>query len=96
MTERMVHCSKHKKELPGLEAPPFRGEVGQQIFEKVSKTAWSEWKEMEIKVINEYRLVLGDAAQYQQLIDTMLSFLGLSEGKVPEVENAQRGGGNVK
>jgi Fe-S cluster biosynthesis and repair protein YggX len=84
-------CSKYKEELPGLEKPPYRGELGERIFANVSQKAWDEWKEMEIKVLNEYRLVLADPKQYQQLIDTMLSFLGLAEGSVPEVENPQRG-----
>jgi len=94
MTDRIVNCSKYKQPLPGLPKPPFRGEVGQRIFENVSARAWAEWKDMEIKVLNEYRLVLADPAQYQQLIDTMLSFLGLGTGEIPEVENAERGGKN--
>jgi len=94
MTDRIVNCSKYKQPLPGLSKPPFRGEVGQRIFENVSARAWAEWKDMEIKVLNEYRLVLADPAQYQQLIDTMLSFLGLGTGEIPEVENAKRGGSN--
>jgi Fe-S cluster biosynthesis and repair protein YggX len=94
MTDRIVNCSKYKQSLPGLPKPPFRGEVGQRIFDNVSARAWSEWKDMEIKVLNEYRLVLADPAQYQQLIDIMLSFLGLGAGEIPEVENAERGGSN--
>ena len=94
MSEKMVQCSKYKESLPGLVRAPFRGEIGQLVLDNVSQKAWSEWKEMEIKVLNEYRLVLADPAQYQQLIDTMKSFLGLAEGSVPEVENAKRGNGS--
>jgi hypothetical protein len=36
---RTVICSKYKKELPGLEKPPFGGEMGKVIFEKVSAQA---------------------------------------------------------
>jgi Fe-S cluster biosynthesis and repair protein YggX len=92
MEQRMVMCVKLGKELPGLDKPPFKGEVGQKIFEKVSKQAWSMWKDdMQIKVLNEYRLNMGDPRDYQVLVDQMLAFLNLKEGSVAEVENADRG-----
>jgi Fe-S cluster biosynthesis and repair protein YggX len=94
--ERIVNCSKYKSPLPGLTRPPFKGDIGEMIFQNVSAKAWAEWKDMEIKVLNEYRLVLADPAQYKQLVDTMLSFLGLGSGDsaVPEVGDAVRGGGS--
>ena len=81
MPERMVKCVKLEKELPGLEKPPFAGPVGQQIFETVSKEAWRMWKEeMQIRVLNEYRLNMGDPRDYQVLVDHMLQFLNLKQG----------------
>jgi Fe-S cluster biosynthesis and repair protein YggX len=91
MSVRLVRCAKFNQELPGLTKPPFRGEIGKKIFDNSSQQAWDEWQEMQIKVLNEYRLDMSDSQQYKQLIDTMLSFLGLAEGEVPEVENAERG-----
>lgn len=92
MTSRTVHCVKLGEDLPGLEKPPFPGDIGAKIFEKVSAKAWSMWKEdMQIKVLNEYRLNLGDRKDYQVLVDQMLLFLNLKEGVVAEVENADRG-----
>jgi Fe-S cluster biosynthesis and repair protein YggX len=89
---RTVVCSKYKKELPGLEKPPFGGEMGKIIFEKVSAQAWNEWsKDVQIKVLNEYRLNMADPRDYQVLVDQMKRFLGLEEGAVAEVENAERG-----
>ncbi len=90
--ERMVQCLKFGKELPGLEKPPFKGEIGEKIFNQISKEAWSQWKnDMQIKVLNEYRLNMGDPKDYQVLVDQMLLFLNLKEGTVAEVENAERG-----
>ena len=40
---RTVICSRYKKELPGLDAPPVPGANGEKIFENVSKQAWEEW-----------------------------------------------------
>lgn len=91
--ERNIHCKKFQKELPGLEKPPFPGPIGKQIFEEISAEAWAAWKDLQIKVINEYRLNLADKKDYGVLIDQMLSFLNLKEGKVVEVENAERGRG---
>jgi Fe-S cluster biosynthesis and repair protein YggX len=93
MSNKTVLCSKLKKELPALEKPPFGGELGEQIFQNVSKPAWDMWKEdMMIKIINEYRLNLADPEQYQTLLEQMKAFLGLGgEQGVLEVENAERG-----
>jgi len=89
---RTVMCSKLGREMPGLEKPPFAGEVGQQIFDKVSAEAWRAWNEdMQIKVLNEYRLNMGDPKDYKVLVDQMMLFLNLKDGEVVEVENEERG-----
>lgn len=90
---RMVQCAKLGREAEGLNAPPFAGELGQEIYEKVSAQAWETWRDdMMIKVINEYRLDLSDAAQYEMLLKQMQAFLGLDKKTaVVEVENAERG-----
>ena len=89
---RTVVCSKYQKELPGLEKAPFGGEMGKLIFEKVSAQAWNEWsKDVQIKVLNEYRLNMADPRDYQVLVDQMKRYLGLEEGAVAEVENSERG-----
>ena len=80
---RIVKCSKHGKELPGLAAPPFPGVAGEQIFQNVSAQAWSEWWDgMQIKVLNEYRLNMGNPKDYQILFDQMMQFLNLPQVKV--------------
>jgi len=89
---RKVFCSKFQKELPGLEKPPFKGEMGTVIYERVSLEAWNQWStDIQIKVLNEYRLNMADPKDYQVLVDQMKRFLGLEEGTVAEVENAERG-----
>lgn len=93
MTARTVNCIKLEKELPGLEKPPFPGPVGKEIYERVSEMAWKMWRDdLQIKVLNEYRLNLSDPKDYQVLVDQMLLFLNLKQGgAVAEVENAERG-----
>lgn len=92
MAERMVKCIKLGKELPGLEKPPFPGEIGTRIYNEVSQQAWAMWRDdMQIKVLNEYRLNMANPKDYQALVDQMLLFLNLKSGAVAEVENAERG-----
>ena len=38
----MVFCVRNKKEMEGLDEPPFDSEFGQKIFKNVSKAAWAE------------------------------------------------------
>ncbi|MCB0346529.1 MAG: oxidative damage protection protein [Bdellovibrionales bacterium] len=92
MGERTVTCAKYGEELPGLDAAPFDGELGQQIYQNVSARAWNEWQsDLMIKVINEYRLNLADAEHYNVLLEQMKAFFNLGSGDVLEVENAERG-----
>lgn len=59
MAERLVQCVKLKRELPGLDHPPFSGELGERIYQNVSQEAWFMYREHLKMVINEYRLTLG-------------------------------------
>ena len=54
---RMVKCVKLGWELPGLDAPPWPGELGRRIFENVSEEAWEMWEEKMKMILNEYRLL---------------------------------------
>jgi len=54
---RTVNCVKFEKELPGLEEPPWPGELGQRILENVSVDAWKLWEERMKMILNEYRLM---------------------------------------
>ena len=52
----MVVCARYKEEMEGLDEPPFDSEFGQNIYDHVSKKAWSEWIERQKMLLNEYRL----------------------------------------
>lgn len=56
---RMVNCIKLGREAEGLDRPPIKGELGQRIFENVSKEAWKDWVAHSTMIVNEYRLELG-------------------------------------
>jgi len=52
----MVKCIKMGREMEGLDEPPFDGELGQRIYDNVSKLAWEQWQEHMKMLLNEYRL----------------------------------------
>ena len=56
--KRTVLCVKFQKELPGLDETPFDNELGQRIYDHVSRDAWALWKEHLKMIMNEYRLNL--------------------------------------
>jgi Fe-S cluster biosynthesis and repair protein YggX len=71
---RMVHCVKYKRSLPGLDEPPWPGELGQRIFEQVSADAWDEWEDRMRMILNEYRLVPWQPEAQQMMAQAMEQF----------------------
>ena len=87
---RLVLCKKYNRELPGLQAPPLPGVLGQEIFDTVSEQAWKEWQANQTMLINEHRLNLMDASTRKFLTEEMHRFLANEnyakpEGYVPPV-----------
>ena len=53
---RTVDCVLLKQQAEGLDFAPYPGELGQRIFDNVSKQAWQQWLAHQTMLINEYRL----------------------------------------
>ena len=53
---RTVKCVLLGVEAEGLDKPPYPGDLGQRIYENVSKEAWQRWVKHQTMLINEYRL----------------------------------------
>ncbi len=53
---RTVNCVILKTEAEGLDYAPYPGELGQRIYDNVSKEAWQRWLEHQTMLINENRL----------------------------------------
>jgi len=68
---RNVNCLKLNQELPGLDSPPFPGELGAKIFDNISKEAWTQWVAQQTMIINENRLNLSEASARQYLRSQM-------------------------
>ena len=53
---RTVNCVMLKAEAEGLDYAPYPGELGQKIYDNVSKEAWQRWLDHQTMLINENRL----------------------------------------
>ena len=82
MSQRMVQCVKLQRKLPGLEEPPFDNDLGQRIFENVSKDAWEMWVEQLKMIVNEYRLNLADR-DTQKLVRQQMEKFFFEEASAP-------------
>jgi Fe-S cluster biosynthesis and repair protein YggX len=72
---RTVNCVKLGRELPGLEAPPWPGPIGQRIYENVSVQAWRMWEERQKMILNEYRLLPWQKEAQELIARQMEEFL---------------------
>ena len=71
---RVVKCVKFGKEMPGLDRVPWKGELGQRVFENVSLEAWKMWIEYSKMIMNEYRLNPLDPRSHQIMEEQMEKF----------------------
>ncbi|STX28310.1 protein that protects iron-sulfur proteins against oxidative damage [Legionella beliardensis] len=71
---RQVLCIKLNEEKEGLDSPPFPGELGERIYQRVSKQAWKMWLAHQTMLINEYRLSLIDPKAREFLLNEMEKF----------------------
>ena len=70
----MVFCVRNKREMEGLDEPPFDSEFGQKIYKNVSKAAWAEWVDRQKMLLNEYRLQPWTPQAQQFLVEQMEEF----------------------
>jgi Fe-S cluster biosynthesis and repair protein YggX len=74
MAERIVKCAKLGQELPGLDEPPWSGDLGQRIYERVSRQAWQMWLDRLRMIINEYRIFPADPRAQKFIEEQMEQF----------------------
>lgn len=77
---RTVQCVKLGREAEGLDFPPYPGELGQKLFDNVSKEAWAGWLKHQTMLINEYRLTAIEPKARKFLEEQMDKFFFSEEG----------------
>lgn len=71
---RIVNCVVLGHEAEGLDYQPYPGELGQRIFDSVSKEGWQRWLKHQTMLINEYRLTPVDPKARKFLVAEMEKF----------------------
>ena len=91
---RTVQCVVLKVEAEGMDKPPHPGELGQRIFENVSKEGWKKWLERLTTIINENGLSTADP-QSIELIEKHMQGFFFGEGDYGQLPAGfrQAGGG---
>ena len=77
---RIVHCVVLKREAEGLDEPPHPGDLGEMIYENVSKEGWAEWLQRLQMIINENQLSTADPGSIELIERHMRGFLFGVEG----------------
>ena len=72
---RKVQCQKTGQLAEGLDCPPYPGELGQRIYEHISKAAWAQWINHQTMLINEYRLNMRESEAREFLVKEMEKYL---------------------
>ncbi|MGI8643103.1 MAG: oxidative damage protection protein [Thermomicrobiales bacterium] len=81
---RLVQCVKIGRELPGLEKPPFPGDLGQRIYDNVSAEGYALWQPHMTILINHYGLNPADPETRQMLREQMDEFFFGADARMPE------------
>jgi len=73
-----VTCVRCGQTREGLERPPLPGPDGARVQSRVCTACWTEWKQMQVRIINEYRLSPANPEHFEGLMQQMRTFLGLN------------------
>lgn len=81
---RKVFCDYLQKEADGLDFQLYPGELGERIYNHISKQAWAEWQKKQTMLINEKHLNMMAEQDRKFLEEQMKAFL--FEHKKIEIE----------
>lgn len=72
---RTLYCQYEQKVTEGLNSPPFPGEIGEEIYQKIGKDAWAKWLAYQTILINENRLSMRTPEHRTFLLRAMQAYL---------------------
>jgi Fe-S cluster biosynthesis and repair protein YggX len=72
---RTVFCEYLQQQAEGLDFQLYPGELGERIYNHISKQAWAEWQQKQTMLINEKHLNMMAEADRQYLEQQMVAFL---------------------
>ena len=78
------------EEADGLDYAPYPGELGQRIYDSVSKQAWQRWLAHQTMLINEYRLTPIEP-EARKFLETEMDKFFFGEGSAAPKEFVPQG-----
>jgi Fe-S cluster biosynthesis and repair protein YggX len=93
--EKTVQCVVLKITAIALDRPPHPGELGQRIFQNVSKKGWAKWLERAKIIINENGLNTSDITNIELIEKHMLGFF-FNEGDYGQMPAGFQNSGDNK
>lgn len=72
-----ITCSRCGTRSASLDRPPLPGALGEMVVSRTCPRCWQEWRGMQVKIINEYRLSPADPKHFDYLVTQMKAFLHL-------------------
>ena len=92
---KTVHCVVLKADAEALDKPTHPGELGERVFNNVSKEGWAQWLERLTAIINENGLTTADVTNIELIEKHMLGFFFREGdfGQLPAGFHAPGGGG---
>ena len=91
-TITVVQCVKLGQELPALERPPFPGQLGERIYNNISRYAYGLWNEQATLLINHYGLNMADPRAQEFIFEQMEAFF-FNEGEQSPIAGGAQGKG---
>ncbi|SUO96573.1 oxidative damage protection protein [Suttonella indologenes] len=79
-----IFCQKLQREAEQLPRKPIPGEIGERVFQHISKEAWELWLKQQTMLINEYRLSSFEPETKAFLREKMEAFLFGDENVSPQ------------
>ncbi len=89
---RTIKCVMLGEDAEGLDYIPYPGELGQRIYDNVSKQAWQRWLAHQTMLINEYRLTPMEP-EARKYLETEMEKFFFGEGSTAPKEFVPQGGG---
>lgn len=81
---RTIFCTFLQRDAEGLDFQLYPGELGNRIFNEISKEAWGQWQKKQTMLINEKKLNMMNLEDRKLLEQEMTRFL--FEGKDVHIE----------
>lgn len=72
---RTIFCTFLQCEAEGLDFRLYPGQLGQRIYNEISKEAWAQWMAKQTMLINENKLNMMDPEARKLLEQEMVKFL---------------------